>query len=69
MHDAGRTGIQGAETMAGKEDMIAEEETATAVEVVMTKVALDEATAVTARYSRLAVTTRTRGMIPRLTEP
>ena len=66
MHDAGRMGIQGAETMAGKEDMIAEEETATAVEVVMTKVDLDEAAAATDRYSRLAVTTRTRGMTPQM---
>ena len=57
MHDAIQMGIQGGET------------TATAEEVVMTKVALDEATVATAKSSRLAVTTRTRGMIPHLIEP
>ena len=69
MHNAGRMGIQGAETMVGKEDMIAEEETAMAVEAVMTKVALDEETAAIARYSRLDVMIRTRGMTPQLIEP
>ena len=69
MHNAGRMGIQGAETMAGKDDMIAEEEMAMAVEVVMTNAALDEATAAIARYSRLAVMTRTRGMILQLIKP
>jgi len=56
--------IQGAVTTADEEKTIAEEETATAVAVQMTKVALDEATEAIDRYSRLAELTRTRRIIP-----
>ena len=38
--------------------------TAMAAEMVMTKVAMDVATTATTRYSRPAVMTRTRGMLP-----
>ena len=69
MNDVIRMDIQGDVATAGEEDTTAVEETATAVEVVMTKVALNETTAATAKYNRLAVTTRTRGMIPQLIEP
>ena len=69
MNDVIRMDIQGDVATAGEEDTTAVEETATAVEVEMTKATLDEATAATARYSRLAEPTRTRRMIPHLTEP
>ena len=69
MNNVIRMDIQGDVATAGEEDTTGVEETATAVEVEMTKAALDEATAATARYSKLAEPTRTRRMIPHLTEP
>ena len=68
MVDEIRMVIQWAVATADEENTIAEEKTATAVKVEMTKVALDEATEATDRYSRLAELTRTRGIIP-LTAP
>ena len=74
IHDAIQMDIQGGVAVVAKEDTTAGETItikvtmATAKEVVMTKVDMGVATAATARYSWLAVTTRTREMIPRTTE-
>ena len=67
--------IQGGVAVAAKEDTTAGETittevtTAMAAEVVMNKVDMDVAAATTATYIRLAVTIRTRGMIPRTIKP
>ena len=56
------------DTITGKTITI-EATMATAMEMVTTKVAMDVATAATARYSRPTVTTKTKGTTPRMIEP